>query len=95
MPLIRRKRGARRAFVYDRLLGDLKGSNNEYPDSDGPQRAFALSEVVTALKQRGWQNTTTSYGTGELRFGPASGEFGLLAPTIQYLETDEFNKKLI
>lgn len=82
-------------YVYDRLLGDLKNSNNEYPDADGPQRAYTLGQVVTGLKQRGWQNTTTTYGTGELIFGPNNGEFGLLAPTIQYLETDEFNKKLI
>jgi hypothetical protein len=82
-------------FLFDRLLGQLQGSNNEYPEQDGPQRAFNLPAVYDDLKRRGWDQTTTSFGNGELIYAPNTGDFGLLAPSIQYVETDEIAKKLI
>ncbi|MBC8137956.1 MAG: hypothetical protein H8F28_18915, partial [Fibrella sp.] len=82
-------------FFFDRMLGQLQGVNNAYPEPDGPQRAFDIAAIVGDLRRRDWHKTQTSYGDGELIFGPATSEFGLLAPSIKYVETDEFSKKLI
>jgi hypothetical protein len=82
-------------FLFDRLLGQLQGVNNEYPEPGGPQRAFRIGEVFTDLQGRGWDQTQTSFGNGQLIYGPTTGGFGLLAPSIKYVETNEIDKKLI
>ncbi len=82
-------------FLFDRMLGQLQGVNNEYPEPDGPQRAFNIGAVVKDLRNRGWHTGRTSFGEAELIFGPSTGEFGILAPSIKYVEVSELDKKLI
>jgi hypothetical protein len=73
-------------LVMDRLLG----ANRQFPEADGPQRAFDYTNVAYDLQRHGFDTD----GSARLRFTAGGGEFGLLAPTIAFLGVDEMNHQL-
>lgn len=81
-------------FIFDRLLGVNKNDEEEDP----VQRPFDHPSVLADLKRRGWNVSPGSegYANAEMVFAPRpqSPEFGLLNPSIKYVDVKEEEKTL-
>jgi hypothetical protein len=85
-------------FVFDRLLGQLKTGNQEYPETGGLQRSFDAQAIMADLHRRGWDFTShPHFGTANFNLFAKSGggDFGLLAPSIQQVDVSEYKGRLI
>jgi len=87
-------------FVIDRLLG----TNVLAPVESPRQRPFSYTEVYDDLRRRGLHarptlDPTTSRPNGRttqiIFSGSAGGQFGLLAPSIQFVRVDEENDEAV
>lgn len=75
-------------FIFDRLLGANKDDSKE----DLAQRPFDYPAVLADLERRGWRDSSTKeYGIARMVFTPRSvdEEFGLLNPSIKYMDVSE------
>lgn len=84
-------------YLFDLLLGsDFPMARREYP----PQRPFDLDTVLKKISSLGLADVLVNLEDGKqehsiLRIEPSGrGDFGILAPSIEYVNIDEEKKKL-
>jgi hypothetical protein len=65
------------------MLDRLLGANEVEPKEDPKQRAFNIYDVRDDMAAK--DRVTDPFSGAELKVFKMSGDFGLLAPTIQFL----------
>jgi hypothetical protein len=89
--------GATAAYVFDRLTGANLVESPLVPKENPPQRAFNYTALLGDMikKHLGTWYDAKYNGQSLLQFASGGGDFGILAPSISYMDMDDEKKQLI